>query len=97
MEPDSFKSIVKAVRGVLQAEQSRVFEELRNYPQPSTACDLHYQDLFEQRDAIAQELTRLDVVGDQDRADAIEGFIGASKYISGEAETEFLTALKGIS
>ena len=95
MEADPFKPIVKAIRDVLETEKSRVLEELRNYPQPAAACDLHYQDLFEQRDAIARELTRLDVVSDQDRADAIEAFIAASKYISGDAEKKFLAALKG--
>ena len=97
MEPDPFKPIVKAIRDVFEAEKIRILEQLRNYPQPSAACDLHYQDLFEQRDAIAQELTRLDVVGDQDRADALEAFIAGSKYISGEVEEDFLAALKALS
>lgn len=97
MEADSVTSIVNAARGVLEAEKNRVFEALRDYPQPSAACDLHYQDLFEQRDAIAQELTRLDVVGDQGRSVAIEAFIGASKYISGAAAADLLAALKRLN
>ena len=103
MEPDPFKPIVKAIRGFLEAERSRVLEELRNYPQPTAGCDLHYQDLFEQRDGIARELSRLDAVSGPgqdkghaaDRAHAIEAFISASKYIPAEAEKEFLAALKG--
>ncbi len=95
MAADQFTPIVKAIRDVLEAEKSRVLDALRNYPQPSAACDLHYQDLFEHRDAIARELSRLDAVSDQDRADAIEALIAASQYIPAEVERELLAALKG--
>ncbi len=97
MEPDPFNPIVEAIRDVLESEKSRILEELRNYPQPAAGCDLHYQYLFEQRDGIIRELSRLDALSDQgpgkDHGGAIEAFIAASKYIPAEVETEFLAAL----
>lgn len=98
MEADAFKPIVKAIRGHLEDKKSKVFEELKAYPQPVAGCDLHYQQLLEERDGIARELGRLDAgCGEgpgEDRVGAIEAFITSSKYICGDAEKKFLAALK---
>lgn len=45
-----------AITAQLLAARARVFKELREYPTPIAGCDVQFNRLLEQRDAIAAEL-----------------------------------------
>ncbi len=46
-------------RLALERERDRVFERIRSYPSPITACDEQFDSLLEERDRIARELARV--------------------------------------
>ena len=46
-------------RLALERERDRIFERIRSYPSPVTACDEQFDSLLEERDRIARELTRV--------------------------------------
>ena len=43
----------------LAAAKAALCREIRNYPQPIAGCDVQFNWLCEQRDAIAQKIARL--------------------------------------
>ena len=43
----------------LVAEKAALCREIRNYPQPIAGCDVQFNWLCEQRDAIAQKIVQL--------------------------------------
>ena len=56
------------VRARLVTIRRAKFQELRNYPQPIAGCDVQFNRVAEERDAIFRELERLDAAraGDPD-------------------------------
>jgi hypothetical protein len=54
------KSMTAEFELCLQARERRLYEELKNYPTPITACDQQFNYLLEQQANVAQELARLD-------------------------------------
>ena len=53
------KARYQKIRSLLENEKLRIFEELKNYPQPIAACDVQFGHLLEQRDGILREIARL--------------------------------------
>ena len=49
-----------AVRARLETIRRAKLQELRNYPQPIAGCDVQFNRVAEERDAIFRELERLD-------------------------------------
>ncbi len=49
----------RAAREHLSGKKQRILEEIRAYPPPIPACDLQFNGLLEQRDAISRKLERL--------------------------------------
>jgi hypothetical protein len=47
------------VRSALEAEKRRLDEEIRRYPTPIPRCDAQFNDLYERRARIVEELGRL--------------------------------------
>ena len=45
-------------RLALERERDAIFERIRNYPSPITACDEQFNYLLEERDRIGRELAR---------------------------------------
>ena len=43
----------------LEGEKARLYEEIRAYPTPITACDLQFNALLERQTAIVAELARI--------------------------------------
>jgi hypothetical protein len=43
----------------LEAEKARLYEEIRRYPTPITACDQQFNWLLEQQTRVIAELRRL--------------------------------------
>jgi len=52
----------QAARGRLEAEKRRIFEALRSHPTPIPACDVHFNALLAQREAVTQALAGLDAL-----------------------------------
>ena len=51
------------VRSALEAEKRRLDEEIRRYPTPIPRCDAQFNDLYERRARIVEELGRLAAAG----------------------------------
>jgi hypothetical protein len=47
------------IESCLEEKKRRIYEELRNYPTPITACDQQFNYLLEQQAEIVQKLARL--------------------------------------
>ena len=45
-------------RLALERERDQIFERIRSYPSPITACDEQFDYLLEERDRIVSELAR---------------------------------------
>ncbi len=70
----------------LSGEKQRILEEIRAYPPPIPACDLHFNGLLEQRDAISRKLERLGEIEaagleGPDAAAAINGVMEAPELL----------------
>lgn len=58
-DPALAKSLEAEIAGCLEARKQRLYEEIRSYPTPITACDQQFNYLLEQQTRIAEELARL--------------------------------------
>jgi transposase len=79
-----------AIRAHLQTVRARIFEQVRSYPPPITACDAQFNHLLEERERIAAELRRLDaLIGAAPAggvpAAALAAFVRTSPYCDGAA------------
>lgn len=52
----------RSLRRAIEALNSTVVAEIRNYPPPIPACDAHFNHLLELRRLLPRELARLDGV-----------------------------------
>lgn len=91
----------ETIRGQLETIKRAVTTELRNYPQPIAGCDVQIPVLWEARDGIALELTRLEEArskaGSPDhQIAAIQAFIDTSPYIDASAAAEIGATLEKV-
>ena len=85
----------KAFRDHLEAIRAETGAELLAYPQPTAECDLHYRDLLERRQAVNEELAKLNAnPPGEGNAEVwlawFKGLVQASPF--GEEAREFLKA-----
>lgn len=59
----------------LKERREEIIREIRSFPSPIPACDVHYNSLLEERRSITDELQRIDEL-------AREGKISAQDYLS---------------
>ncbi|HKI98152.1 MAG TPA: hypothetical protein VKB51_06720 [bacterium] len=80
-----------AITAALLAARARIFAELRNYPPPIAGCDVQFNRLLEQRDAIARELSRWEALRSQWAAGAVDeealaAFVRGSAILADNAQ-----------
>ena len=82
----------------LKNARRSVFEQIRNYPPPITACDQQFNYLLEESDRLSGELSRLATVrrdyatGETD-IEALVEFINASACIDNELKARLTAEL----
>jgi hypothetical protein len=69
------------VKDQLEVERHRIFEEIRSYPPPITACDQQFNYLLSQRESIAHEIRQLAEIS-PDRSALLREFVLASRHLS---------------
>ena len=77
----------------LQEEIRRVHDEIRNYPAPIPACDVQFNYLLEEREALSAELARVREFMDkdtdsEDARSSIDAFLNFSNYLGDSAKRE---------
>jgi hypothetical protein len=94
---DAVDHAIAEIRDRLAAAKASIKDELRNYPQPITACDAQYNHLAEARRALSSDLARLEEIvrrgAQQDSRAAIDGFLRSSAYIDDAAADKILAGL----
>lgn len=69
----------------LEDQKARLFDQIRSYPTPITACDQQFDCLLEEQAKVAGELARMRRVVSEashgDSIDAIEAFVRACPCI----------------
>ena len=58
-DPALAKSLEAEIAGCLEARKQRLYDEIRSYPTPITACDQQFNYLLDQQTRIAEDLARL--------------------------------------
>ena len=72
-----------AIRARLETIRRDKVRELRNYPQPIAGCDVQFNRVAEERDAIFRELERFDAARDGD-PDTVDEFLRTSAYFDND-------------
>ena len=92
-------SLWQAIRTELEQEKNRIYELIRTYPPPITACDEQFDHLLGERERITRELDRFETVAATslahcDPAQLLDEFICSSDYINNEAEQRIRSLLE---
>jgi hypothetical protein len=82
-------SVWTQIADCLENRKSRVYEEIKNYPTPITACDQQFDHLLDQLAKICGELARMRkaVSESSTRGDAMEimhAFLESADYLDDE-------------
>ena len=93
------ESAWKEVESELEREHDRIYDAIRNYPPPITACDEQFDRLLEERDRISRELARLREVSQAslthtDPAGLIDEFIRSASFIGEKARWRICSSLR---
>ena len=60
MREAGIQAMYAEIRKTLVERRQAIAEEIGRHPRPITACDVHFNRLLEERDALSQELDRFD-------------------------------------
>lgn len=89
MGRDPETRLIALIKERLRAEEALRYEEISNYPPPIPACDVHFNTLLEERDAIQREINQVDaLLLAEDASQAIHDFVYSSKHLGAEAEEQ---------
>lgn len=97
------KDVVEPIRAALQNHlesiKRSISEEIRAYPLPIPGCDVHYNQLLEDRSRVSRELSKLDGLFDdgppaQDHLSAMSVFVTSSIYFNIEMEQRLLADIE---
>ena len=88
-QTDPAEAIWSAIRAHLETIKRATFKELRGYPQPIAGCDVQFNKLAEERDAIFRELERFDMARRDNEPAAIDEFLRSSVYFDAGLKAEF--------
>jgi hypothetical protein len=73
----------------LEAEKTRIFQEIRHYPPPIPACDVQFNRLLEERVTILQALDWVNSIHKKEltiseQLESLNAFINSSHHLSRE-------------
>ena len=90
---DAVQSTIEEVRRRLERAKASIKAELRDYPQPITACDAQYNHLARERREVGRALARLDEIARErasggDPTAAMEALVRSLAEIGGDAAVE---------
>lgn len=99
MKSKRLEAIWDEIRSELQRRKTRLYDEIRTYPTPITACDKQFDHLLTQQRLISRELERTDEAARASLlngapAVSIDAFIRLSPWISDEAKQRLCLLLK---
>jgi len=96
---DLADSLRSEIASCLEVQKQRLFEEIRHYPSPITACDQQFNYLLEQQTQVAGELQRLrglfhELPADGSALRLIAEFVRSSSCFDDEAKQRILSRMK---
>ena len=82
-------------KSALEQRLAEVKEEIRYYPLPIPACDVHFNSLLDERAKIPHELRYLDELKQQSAKNRamLEKFVTSSAYLDEATRTSITTAI----
>ena len=93
--PRSADRLIAQIKERLRDEEALRYEEISNYPPPIPACDVHFNTLLEERDAIRRKISQVDaLLQAEDVSQAIHDFVNPSKHLGVEAEERLKRLLR---
>jgi hypothetical protein len=98
IEQKVLDAVWKLIGGELELEKGRIYERIRNYPTPITACDEPFDQLLAERDRISQALGRMREVSQECQThrapgELIAAFVRSSPHLSRETQEQIRTLL----
>jgi len=87
------------IKNRLEDERHRIYEEIKNYPTPITACDVQFCHLLEQQASVFEELARLNEAREEslrsnDSTKLVDEFLGSSRFMDDETKAQLRASLK---
>ena len=89
----------KQIRIVLEKERDRIYQEIRGYPPPISACDEQFNYLLEQRAQVSRELARMNEATRTPLplmacSKLLDELVASSDLIAGETEQKLRSYLR---
>ena len=97
-DPGALVRIVAAdVENCLAAKKRRLYEELKGYPTPITACDQQFNYLLEQHSNLLSELGVLEhlAASSELSGESLGSFVESSNCLDPETKDRILSRLQG--
>ncbi len=93
------ESVWNSIKGHLENEKHRIYQEITSYPRPIPACDLQFNSLLKERASISQELERMreaarESLNCRDPLSVFDEFIRSSSHLDGGAKETLQSSLK---
>jgi hypothetical protein len=98
-EPTLVDSAWQRIKNRLEDERHRIYEEIKNYPTPITACDVQFGHLLEQQAGVFAELARLHEARELglqsgDWTKTLDEFLESSRFMDDETKAQLRSSLK---
>ncbi|GBF28365.1 hypothetical protein MnTg02_03429 [bacterium MnTg02] len=96
---DAVEPIRAALQNHLESIKRSISEEIRAYPLPIPGCDVHYNQLLEDRSRVSRDMGKLNGLFDdgqpaQDRLTAMSAFVTSSAFVDIEMERRLLADIE---
>lgn len=87
-----------AIRDALERRRVELCREIRSYPTPIAGCDVQFNGLLEEREALGREIARLEEARTaehgEDGVQAGTAFLAASRFLDADAARRIDALLK---
>ncbi len=87
-------SVRDDLKAHLEEEKDRATQEIRNYPQPIAGCDAQIPALWERRDNLVEDISRLVALSADGSAETLEKFIVSCSSLNAEDKKKFSDRIK---
>jgi hypothetical protein len=82
----------------LQKRRAGLCREIRGYPTPIAGCDVQFNGLLEEREALGREIARLDEARaaehGEEGAQAVTAFLATSRFLDADVARRIAALLK---